>query len=483
MNAFPPAPHRTPTPEFLHTLKDAVGKKGWSDDPQDMAPHLVDERGLYHGESPLLLRPANVDEVAVCVRLCAESRVPIVPQGGNTGRVGGSVPFEHGGEILFCLSRINRIYEVDTVNDTMTVGAGCILEAVQGAARNAGRYFPLSLGSQGSCQIGGNIATNAGGNAVLRYGHMRELVLGIEAVLPDGRIYDSLKSLRKDNTGYDLKQLLIGSEGTLGIITSGVLKLFSPPVERHTVFAGISTLQAALDFFARARETLDDAVTAFELMPRIALEFVCAHIPGTRDPLAAPHSFYVLCEATATRRDPALAEALHTLLGTALEDGLVDNATMAAGETQAQALWKLRESVPEAQKHEGASIKHDISVPIAAIPAFMDQATKRVIRLIPGVRVVAFGHVGDGNIHFNLSQPKNVRREAFLSRWEEASRVVHDTAVEMGGSISAEHGIGRLKRNELVRLADPLELEQMRAIKRALDPNNIMNPGKLVLPN
>jgi FAD/FMN-containing dehydrogenase len=327
------------------------------------------------------------------------------------------------------------------------------------------------------------MATNAGGCAVLRYGHMRELVLGIEAVLPDGRIYKGLKSLRKDNSGYDLKQLLIGSEGTLGIITAGVLKLFPPPVERHTAFAGVASPQAALDLFSRARETLGDAVTAFELMARIALDFVLAHIPGTRDPLAAPHPFYVLCEATATRRDPALVDALHTMLEGALKKGLVNDATVATGENQVRALWKLRESVPEAQKQEGGSIKHDISVPIAALPAFMDLATKRVVKLIPGVRVVAFGHVGDGNIHFNLSQPKNVERKAFLSRWGEASRLVHDTVVEMDGSISAEHGIGRLKREELVQLADPLELEQMRAIKRALDPHNIMNPGKLILPN
>ncbi len=482
MSAPPPAAHRAPTLELLRALKDAVGEKGWSDDPRDMAPHLVDQRGLYHGTTPLLLRPANREEVAACVHLCAEARVPIVPQGGNTGLVGGAVPFEHGGEILLCLSRMNRIREVDRVNHSMTVEAGCILETVQDAARDAGRYFPLALGAQGSCQIGGNMATNAGGCAVLRYGHMRELVLGIEAVLPDGRIYKGLKSLRKDNSGYDLNQLLIGSEGTLGIITAGVLKLFPPPVERHTAFAGVADPQAALDLFSRAREALGDAVTAFELMPRIALDFVLAHIPGTRNPLAVPHPFYVLCEATATRRDPALADALHALLETALEDGLVDDATVASGETQANALWKLRESVPEAQKHEGGSIKHDISVPLAALPTFMALAAERVTALIPGVRVVAFGHVGDGNIHFNLSQPKDAEREAFLARWDEASRLVHDTVVEMNGSISAEHGIGRLKREELVRLADPLELEQMCAIKRALDPHNIMNPGKLVLP-
>ncbi|MDP6486221.1 MAG: FAD-binding oxidoreductase [Alphaproteobacteria bacterium] len=482
MSAPLPAAHATPTPELLQALKDAVGDKGWSDDRQDMAHHLVDERNLYYGVTPLLLRPATVDEVSACVRLCAEARVPIVPQGGNTGLVGGAVPFEHGGEILLCLSRMNRIREVDTVNDSMTAEAGCILETVQTAARDAGRYFPLSLGAQGSCQIGGNIATNAGGCAVLRYGHMRELVLGIEAVLPNGRVYDGLKSLRKDNSGYDLKQLLIGSEGTLGIITAGVLKLFPPPVERHTTFAGVASPEAALDLFSRAREALGDAVTAFELMPRIALDFVLAHIPGTRDPLAAPHPFYVLCEATATRHDLALADALNVLLEKVLEAGLINDATVAAGETQAQALWKLRESVSEAQKHEGGSIKHDISVPIATLPGFIGEASWRVEKLIPGVRVVAFGHVGDGNIHFNLSQPKNAEREAFLSRWDEASRLVHDTVVDMGGSISAEHGIGRLKRDELVRLADPLELDQMRAIKRTLDPHNIMNPGKLVLP-
>jgi FAD/FMN-containing dehydrogenase len=483
MSAPPPALHAAPTPEFLHALKDALGAKGWSYDPQDIAPYLVDERGLYHGATPLLLRPATVEEVATCVRFCAEARVPIVPQGGNTGLVGGAVPFEHGGEILLCLSRMNRIRHLDAVGYTMTVEAGCILATVQAAARDARRYFPLSLGAQGSCQIGGNIATNAGGCAVLRYGHMRELVLGIEAVLPDGRIYKGLKYLRKDNSGYDLKQLLIGSEGTLGIITAGVLKLFSPPLERHTAFAGVSSPQAALDLFSRARETLGDAVTAFELMPRIALDFVLDHIPGTRDPLVAPHPFYVLCEVTVSRRDPALADALHTMLKGALEKGLANDATVATGETQARALWKLRESVPEAQKQEGGSIKHDISVPIAALPAFMDLATERVEKLIPGVRIVAFGHVGDGNIHFNLSQPKDVERETFLSRWDEANRLVHDTVVEMDGSISAEHGIGRLKREELARLGDPLELEQMRAIKRALDPHNIMNPGKLILPS
>ncbi|MEX0696946.1 MAG: FAD-binding oxidoreductase [Dongiaceae bacterium] len=461
-------------------IESAVGPKGWTDAPDEMAPHLVDLRGLYRGRAALLVRPGSAAEVAEVVRLCAAARVPIVPQGGNTGLVGGATPHEHGGEILLSLARLDRIRSIDALDYTMTVEAGCILRRVQEAAAAADRLFPLSLGAEGSCQIGGNLSTNAGGIAVLRYGNARELVLGLEVVLPDGRIWDGLRSLRKDNTGYDLKQLFIGAEGTLGIITAAVLKLFPRPHERITAFAAIDALPAALELLSRCRTASGDAVTSFELIPRLGLDLALRHVAGTTDPLAGRHAHYLLIELSASAPGSGLRERLEGLLAQAMADGLVRDATLADSEAASRRLWRVREAIVEGERAEGASVKHDVSVPVSRVPRFIELASRRVEDALPGVRPMAFGHLGDGNVHFNLIQPAGADPRAFLDRREALSRIVHDTAVELGGSISAEHGLGRLKRDEIRRYKPAVELDMMRRIKAALDPDDIMNPGKVV---
>lgn len=464
----------------LDRLKTIVGDKGWIEDPDLLSPYLEERRGLYVGATPLLLRPATTREVSDVVSLCAEMEIGIVPQGGNTGLVGGAVPSQGLREILLNLSRMNKISEVDSRNDTITVEAGCLLKTVQQAAENVDRLFPLSMGSEGSCEIGGNIATNAGGISVLRYGMMRDLVLGLEVVLADGRVLSELKGLRKDNSGYDLRQLFIGSEGTLGIITAAVLKLFPPQKNRITALLGVSSSQAAITLFEKSRDVLGDPISAFEYMPRFALDLVLKHIAGTRDPFETPYPGYVLIELTATLDLPGLKPQVESHLSAALESGLAENALIAESNAQAQALWQLREAIPEAQKCEGGSIKHDISVPLSALPRFIEEATALVTKEIPNVRVVAFGHFGDGNVHFNLTQPEDADKAAFLALWPRINGLVHDLACAEGGSISAEHGVGLLKRGELVRCADPLKIELMGRIKQALDPRNIMNPGKII---
>ncbi|WP_119460046.1 FAD-binding oxidoreductase [Rhodospirillaceae bacterium SYSU D60014] len=468
-----------PASDLLAAIKIAVGPQGWTDEPEVMAPHLTDQRGQFHGRAALLVRPDSTAAVAEVVRLCAEAGVPIVPQGGNTGLVGGATPSE-GGEILLCLSRLNRIRAVDALNYTMTVEAGCILQQVQEAAAAAERLFPLSLGAEGSCQIGGNLSTNAGGIAVLRYGNARELVLGLEVVLPDGRVWDGLRALRKDNTGYDLKQLFIGAEGTLGIITAAVLKLFPKPYERITAFAALDDLPSALELLTRCRAASGDAVTSFELIPRIGIDMALQHVAGTVDPLARPAPHYLLIELTATKPDSGLRAVLEQMLATALEDGLLLDATLAESGEQARRLWHLREAIVEAQKLAGGGIKHDVSVPVSRIPEFVDRAGRAVERALPGIRPVAFGHLGDGNIHFNLCQPTGMDREIFFARRPDLTRIVHDIAAGLDGSISAEHGLGQLKRDEIARYKSPVELDLMRRIKKALDPQDILNPGKLL---
>jgi FAD/FMN-containing dehydrogenase len=470
----------------LDRLKAIVGPKGWTADPSEMAPHLLEERGHYRGRAALLLRPASTAEIADVVKICAETGTAIVPQGGNTGMMGGATPFEHGGEVLVCLSRMNRIRKLDALNYTMTVEAGCVLAAIQRAADDADRLFPLSLGAEGTCQIGGNLSTNAGGVQVLRYGMARDLVLGLEVVVADGRVWDGLRSLRKDNTGYDLKQLFLGAEGTLGIITAAVLKLFPRPREMETAFVAVRDPAAAIELLARVRDGTGDAVVAFELISRTALDMVLRHIPGTQDPLAERHAWYALIEC-ASGDSGGLKEALEKTLESALDAGLIHDAALAASAQQSKAMWRIRESITEAQKPEGGSIKHDVSVPVSSVADFITEASSAVARAIPGIRPVAFGHVGDGNIHFNLSQPANEskdgpERTAFLARWEEINRIVHDIVARMGGSISAEHGIGRRKVGELAHYKSPLEIELMRTLKRTLDPQNILNPGKVVLP-
>jgi FAD/FMN-containing dehydrogenase len=464
----------------LDAIKAAVGPKGWSDDPATLEPNLIDWRRHYRGRTPLLVRPGSTEEVAEVVRLCAASRVGIVPQGGNTGLCGGAIPSAGGDEILLSVSRLNRVRAVDAGNDTITVEAGCILAQVQEAASRANRLFPLSLAAEGSCQIGGNLSTNAGGIAVLRYGNARDLVLGLEVVLADGRVWNGLRGLRKDNSGYDLKQLFLGAEGTLGIITAAVLKLFPKPVERVTAFAAVNDLAAAVDLLARCRAASGDAVTSFELLSRAGIDLARKHIAGVIEPLAAQRDYYVLIELTAAIADSGLRATLEATLATAIEDGSVADATVAGSVEQARRLWSVREAIVELQAFAGASIKHDIAVPVSRVPAFLPRAIAAVDAALPGIRPVSFGHVGDGNIHFNLYQPEDMDGSAFLARQPALSRIVHDIVAELGGSFSAEHGIGRLRRDDMQRYKPPLELELMRRIKRALDPDNIMNPGKVI---
>ena len=462
---------------LIETLAARLGPASVLTEAGDMAGHLVEARGLYTGEALAVVRPRDRDEVAFVLRECAALGIPVAPQGGNTGLVGGGVP---RGGIVLSLSRLDRIREIDPVNATITVEAGCILKSVQDAADEAGYLFPLSLASEGSCRIGGNLATNAGGTAVLRYGTMRELTLGLEVVLADGRIWNGRKGLRKDNTGYDLKDLFIGSEGTLGIITAAVLKLFPRPQARVTAFVGCASAGDALGLFERLRAAAGDQLTAFEYMPPFGLDIVLKHSPGAVRPLAGSHGAYALIELSTPVRDASLQGRLEAILGEAFEAGLVEDAAIGASEAQAGALWQLRERLSEVQRLEGGSIKHDVAVPVSRVAEFIDAATAACEAEMPGLRVCAFGHFGDGNIHFNLSQPVGMDKAAFLSHWERFNRIVHDIVHRMNGSISAEHGIGLIKRDELTLYKDAVALDLMRSVKRALDPSNILNPGKVV---
>ena len=464
-------------PDLVSRFAAIVGANHAITDPLEQEGYLVEERGLYHGRTAAVLRPGSVEEVSAILTLANETGTPIVPQGGNTGLVGGQIPFD--GEIVLSLRRLDRLREIDVVSNTMTCEAGMLLATVQDAAAKVDRFFPLSLGSEGSCTIGGNLATNAGGIAALAYGLARDLVLGLEVVLADGRIWHGLNKLKKDNTGYDLKDLFIGAEGTLGVITAAVLKLFPAPTTVETAFAGVPSLDAALDLFALTQEMTGGATKSFELIGRLPIAFALRHGPGLRDPLAARYPWYVLVELTASRRG-SLRDTLEEVLATALERGLIGDAAIADSLDQRRAFWRLREFIVEAQKLEGGSIKHDISVPIAAVPEFITQADAAVEALVPGARPVPFGHLGDGNIHYNVSQPVGADKEAYLARWQEMNDCVHAVVRKLGGSISAEHGIGRLKREDLVRVKDPVALDLMRALKRTLDPKGILNPGKVV---
>jgi D-lactate dehydrogenase (cytochrome) len=465
--------------DLITALRPLLDPNGLLTDPGDMAPYLEEERGLYQGRALAVARPSSTEQVAAVVRFCAAHCLAIVPQGGRTGLVGGGVPFEHGGELVLSLERMNRIRAFDPINYTMTVEAGCILQTVQEQAEAGGCLFALSLAAEGSCQIGGNLSTNAGGVNVLRYGTAREQVLGLEVVLPDGEVWDGLRILRKDNTGYDLKDLFIGAEGTLGIITAAVLKLFPRPAETATALAALGDVDTVLAVLSRARATSGDAVTAFELIPRIGLEMGVRH-RNVVDPFEAAHPWYALIELSSSRRGSSLREALERMLGEAFEAGIIEDAVLADSEERRQALWRIRESIPGAQKREGGSIKHDVAVPVSRVPEFLRRATAAVEAALPGVRVVPFGHVGDGNIHFNLTQPEGADKKTFLAEWQRMNRIVHDIVTDMRGSISAEHGIGRLKRDELSHYKSPVELGLMRRIKQALDPQGLMNPGKVV---
>ncbi len=464
----------SPPPDVLNRLKHAAGTGGWSEDPAEIAPHLVEWRERWRGTTPLLLKPSTVASVCEIVRVCAATGTPLVPQGGNTGLVGGQIP---SGEVLLSLKRLKRVRVTDAMANTMTVDAGCILADVQAAADAEDRLFPLSLASEGSATIGGLISTNAGGTGVLAYGNMRELVLGLEAVLPSGEIWNGLGALRKDNTGYDLKQLFIGAEGTLGVVTGAVLKLYPKPAEIETAIVAVESVDKAIALlnFARAQSA---SVTAFELMPRIGLEFVVKHMPAARDPFDRAYPWYVLLDLSLFAE--AQIGAAQQLLADAASAGLIVDGAVAQSLSHREAFWRLRDNLSEAQKPEGGSIKHDVSVPISAIPRFLGEASRAVVAAVPGARPVPFGHLGDGNIHFNISQPAGSDKATFLARVDEVNRIVHDIVHTYGGSISAEHGIGQAKIDEITRYKSPAALETMRAVKRALDPKGIMNPGKVV---
>ncbi|MGH8304864.1 MAG: FAD-binding oxidoreductase [Steroidobacteraceae bacterium] len=443
-------------------------------------PFLTDERRLYHGRALGVARPRSVDEVSRVLAACDAAQVGVVPHGGNTGYCGGATPDESGRQLVVSLARLNRVRGVDAENYSLVAEAGCILAQVQRAAEEAGRFFPLSLGSEGSCQIGGNLSTNAGGVSVLRYGMMRELVLGLEVVLADGRVLPLLSGLRKDNTGYDIRALFLGAEGTLGIITAASLKLFAQIRSSATALAALPDVRAAVTLLAQLREASGDRVSSFELIPRIGIELTTRHIPGVSDPLGAPYRWYVLCELTSARAAESLDVLLGEALGAALEAGVVLDATIARGERERAALWKLRETIPEAQRREGAGLKHDISVPVSALGEFVERGSAWVSANVPDARLVAYGHVGDGNLHFNLTQAPGADGASLLAREPQVRRALHDLACELGGSFSAEHGIGRLKAPELERYAPPAELALMRAVKRAFDPHGVMNPGKVL---
>ena len=465
---------------LVDTLRSIVGAPHCLTADADMAPYLTDWRGRYTGRARAVVLPADTAQVAAVVRACAAAGCAMVPQGGNTGLCGGATPLADGASVVLNLSRLRRIRHVDAANNALCAEAGVPLALVQQAALDADRFFPLSLASEGSCEVGGVISTNAGGVQVLRYGNTRELVLGLEVVLPDGQVWDGLRALRKDNTGYDLKQLFIGAEGTLGIVTAATLKLFARPRAVVTAWLAVASPAAAVQLLGRLRAAVGDRVTAFELISRVSLDLVFQHIPGTRDPLGQPSPWYVLLELSDTVAGDALAGLLETELAATIAEGRVTDGAIASSDSQAQALWQLRENISEAQKRDGVSIKHDISVPVSAIPDFLEAAGAALAAAYPGLRIVCFGHLGDGNLHYNLSRPLNGENDAFIARTEEVNRIVYDAVRERGGSISAEHGIGQLKRALLPDYKSAVEIDLMRRIKQAFDPRGLMNPGKVL---
>lgn len=459
----------------LDDLKSALDPKAWSDDPGELAGHVSDWRGRYRGQTPLLLKPGSAGEVSRILAACNGAGIEVLPQGGNTGLVGGSTP---QGEVLISLKRMNGIRAVDPDNDSLTCEAGAVLETVQGAAAEAGKLFPLSLGAQGSAMVGGLISTNAGGVHVLRYGMMRDLVLGLETVLPDGRVLSDLAGLRKDNTGYDLKQLFIGAEGTLGIVTAATLKLFARPASTAVAVAAVDSPHKAVELLGHMKDATGGAVAAFELMPKRGLDMVVQHLPGARHPLDGDPQWTVLIELTSAEKDRAAAMMEAALEG-AFEKALLSDAVIAQSEAQAHEFWMLRESIPEGEKAHGKAAKHDVSVPVSRMAAFMEEAIEAAETAAPDAMVVAFGHVGDGNVHFNVSRREPGADDAFIERIAPITAQIYDLVDKHHGSISAEHGIGTLKQGELLA-RKPVEAEVMRAIKTALDPNNIMNPRVLL---
>lgn len=471
------------SPEAVgEAIKELLGPKGYLDSPADMEPYLTEARDRWPGAAPLVARPRTTEEVSKVMAICNDGRIGVVPQGGNTGLCGGAMPDESGEQIVLSLSRLNEIRALDPLELTVTAEAGCILADVQSAAKDQDCLFPLSLASEGSAQIGGNIATNAGGINVLQYGSTRDLVLGLEVVLPDGRIWDGLRALHKDNTGYDLKQLFIGAEGTLGVVTAAVCKLLPHPKRSATCFAALGEIDDCVPLLRAARAATGERVTSFELIPRMGLDFVLKHMPGCTDPLSQRAKWYVLIELSSSDGSEDLTAKLESTLAAALDEGRITDAVLASSEAQAQTLWRLREHLSESQKFEGGSIKHDVSVPVGKVPSFIRAATAAVEKAVPGIRPVPFGHAGDGNVHFNLSQPQGGDRDAFLARRGEINGIVHDVLSTFAGSISAEHGVGQHLTEELTRHKSAVEMDLMRALKKTLDPNGIMNPGKVLSP-
>jgi FAD/FMN-containing dehydrogenase len=464
---------------IIEQLRAIVGADNLLVSVADMAPYLEDWRGRYRGAALCVVRPAAALEVSAVVRTCAQSAVPVVPQGGNTGLCGAATPDSSGLAVVVNLSRMNRIRDLDPANNTMTVEAGCVLASLQEAAAVAGRLFPLSLAAEGSCQIGGNLSTNAGGVQVLRYGNTRELTLGLEVVLPNGDLWNGLRGLRKDNTGYDLKHLFIGAEGTLGIITAAVMKLFPLPQASATAWLAIDSPTAAVRLLGELQAAFGATLTACELVSDISLALVLKHIPGSLPPLS-PNDWYLLIELSGGGEASILHDALESFLGKALENESILDAALAQSGEQAKRLWALRENIGEAQKLEGLSIKHDVSVPISRIPEFIERADQALARAFPEIRIVTFGHIGDGNLHYNQSKSGEGENSVFLAAQVEVNRIVYQLVHELGGSISAEHGIGQLKRDELLHYKSAVEMAMMRAVKQALDPQGLMNPGKVL---
>ena len=461
----------------LARLIAVVGDKNAITDKDKQTPYLVEFRALWTGHTPVVLRPGSTREVSELLKIANETSTAIIPQGGNTGLVGGQIP--HNGEIVLSLNRMDKIREVDPISNTITCEAGVTLQRAREAAANVDRLYPQLLPSEGSCTIGGNLSTNAGGTAALAYGIARSHALGLEVVLADGRVLNNLNKLKKDNTGYDLKNLFIGAEGTLGVITAAVLRLVPRPRAVETAFVGVPSPEAALDLLGLATERTAGGVTSFELMLRLGIELVLRHGAGCRDPLPEKHPWYVLIELSSQARS-GLRAVMEEILAEGLERGLIEDATIADSLEQGKMFWRIRELFGEVQRHEGGSIKHDISVPVAAVPAFINEASAAVIKLIPGSRPLPFGHLGDGNIHYNVAQPVGADKADFLNRWDEVNAVVFEVVAKHGGSISAEHGIGVIKRDLLPKVKDPVAFELMRTLKRTLDPKGILNPGKVL---
>ena len=470
-------PDKAIDPALLSHFAAIVGDKYAITDPSAQAPYLVEMRDLFRGHSPMVLRPGSVAEVSAVLKLANETGTAIVPQGGNTGLVGGQIP--HHNEIVLSLNRLDRIREVDPTSYTITCEAGVTLRRAREAAAAVDRLYPQLLPSEGTCTIGGNLSTNAGGTAAIAHGIARAHALGLEVVLADGRVLNNLNKLKKDNTGYDLKNLFIGAEGTLGVITAAVLRLVPRPRSVETAFAGVASAEAALELLVIAQERTGGDVTSFEIMTREGIELVLRYGQGCRDPLASPHAWYVLMELSSQQRE-GLREVLEAVLAEGLERGLIHDATIAESLEQARAFWRVREMFGEVQRFAGGSIKHDISVPVAAVPAFIKEAGAAVTALIPGARPLPFGHLGDGNIHYNVNQPVGADKEEFLKRWDDVNATVFAVVKKYGGSISAEHGVGVMKRDLLPTVKDPVALDLMRNLKRLLDPNGILNPGKVL---